>query len=160
MIQARLHRLFDAYIDHFEEINSEGEPEKNLEDRREYFKWIAAYAFSEFRFDNTEDYVNRLKNLNKTCSVIIDSSSHYPFSALIKCAEKEGADAVRDLFLHLFEDDNGNLKARQAKIDAFIRDSNAIAKRNGLGGYVYENGQSSAMAFLALKDPAHNCLLR
>lgn len=160
MIQSRLHKLFDAYIEHFEENNSDGDPEKNWEDRREYFKWIAAYAFSEFQFDDTKDYVNRLKKLNKVCSVLIDTSSHYPFSALIKCAEKEGPDAVRDLFLHLFEDDNGDLKARQTKIDAFIRDSNAMAKRNGLGGYVYENSQSSAMAFLALKDPEHNCLLR
>lgn len=160
MIQSRLHKLFDVYINHFEEINSEDEPEKNMEGHREYFKWIAAYSFSNFEFSNTTNYVSELKKLRKVSSVLIDTSSHYPFSALVKCAEKEGPDAVRDLFVHLFEDDNGDLKARQTKIDAFIRDSNAMAKRNGLGGYVYENSQSSAMAFLALKDPAHNCLLR
>ena len=160
MIQSRLHKLFDVYINHFEEINSEDEPEKNIEGHREYFKWIAAYSFSNFEFNNTMDYVSGLKELRKVSSVLIDTSSHYLFSALIKCAEKEGPDAVRNLFLHLFEDDNGDLKARQTRIDAFIRDSNAMAKRNGLGGYVYENSQSSAMAFLALKDPAHNCLLR
>lgn len=160
MIQSRLHKLFDAYINHFKEINSEDEPEKNIEGHREYFKWIAAYSFSNFEFNNTMDYVSGLKELRKVSSVLIDTSSHYPFSALIKCAEKEGPDAVSNLFLHLFEDDNGDLKARQTRIDDFIRDSNAMAKRNGLGGYVYENSQSSAMAFLALKDPAHNCLLR
>lgn len=160
MIQACVRKLFDAYIAHFAQINSEGDAEKGWQDHREYFKWIAAYYFFDFDFSDTTNYVQRLKELRISSSVLIDTSSHYPFSALIKCAEKEGPDAVRDLFLHLFEDDNGDLKARQAKIDAFIRDSNAMAKRNGLGGYVYENSQSSAMAFLALKDPEHNCLLR
>lgn len=41
MLQSRLHKLFDAYIDHFEENNSNGDSKKDFEARQEYFKRIA-----------------------------------------------------------------------------------------------------------------------
>ncbi len=159
MVDSKLRDIFDEYIRNFEKINQDGDIDKGLEDHREYFKWEAAYEFSQFDFEDTDDYVERLKKLNRTCDNLIDRKTSYPFNALIKCAEREGVEVVRDLFLNLFQDDGGDLDVRQRNIDEFVKDSNALAKKNGLGGYVYENTQTSAMAFLALKYPKDNCLL-
>lgn len=153
MIQSRLHQIFDAYVERFDELNSK--------ENREFMKWEAAEAFSTFDFNSAENFVPRLKELAKTCSVVIDTRSVYPLSALIQCAGKnsEQAEKVRNLFLFLFEEDSGDLTARQGRIDTFIKEANALAKGAGLGGYSYENTQTSVMAYLALHKPEENYLL-
>lgn len=153
MISSLLQKIFDAYLENYERLNDE----KNCE----YFKWQAAQAFTDFDFESRQDFVKRLKGLVKTCSVLIDKSSVYPFSALCKCAEHsdEDAETVRNMFLQLFADDSGDLAARQQKIDRFIRDSEILRSKIGMNGYCYANDQTSVMAYLALRDPEANYLL-
>lgn len=153
MDQNILNVIFDDYIRAF--------PLLNDEIHSEYFKWQAAQEFAAFDFSDPTDFVSRLKALEKTASVVIDNKTIYPFSTLCTCAamSEENAETVRKMFLDLFAEDNGDLFARQDRIDDFVAASDDLRMKCDKKGYAFANSQTSVMGYLALRNPEQDYLL-
>lgn len=142
MNREHLLTIFNEYIKNFETTNNKT--------HTEYMKWQFAKAFSEFDIYTT-NLAQELKRLKKISSVLIDGSRSYPFGAIITYAENE-PETVRQLFLDLFAEDNGDFSVRQQKIDSFIEMTESLRSKYHLGS-LSKNDQRSAMAFLFFRNP-------
>lgn len=148
-----LHQIFANYIDRFEELN---DPEHN-----ETFKWWAAAQFHAVMADalkkSGKEFTNDLKTIvsKDVVGVIIDGRMQ-PFRGLVKIAEKnscESADAVKQLFQNLFQDDCGDLEKREEKIAAFLEDSEKLRLKYFPNYYSYKQTARSVAGYLFLYEP-------
>lgn len=148
-----LHQIFANYIDRFEELNN---PEHN-----ETFKWWAAAQFHAVMADalkkSGKEFTNDLKTIvsKDVVGVIIDGRMQ-PFRGLVKIAEKnscESADAVKQLFQNLFQDDCGDLEKREEKIAAFLEDSEKLRLKYFPNYYSYKQTARSVAGYLFLYEP-------
>lgn len=147
----RLNRLFQMYIDHFDEI-SFGEHD-------ETYKWeVTAYYRKNFHL-HAEDFAAMLDKLRKKAENLIDNSLQKPFYALVHYARLE-PETVREMFEALYADDRGDLSARQKKINVFIAKSEALRKKYNPDSWLWKNDQRSVMAYLFFHDPDHNYLYK
>ena len=146
-----LETVFNNYISKFDFINS---PEHD-----ENVKWRMAAAFHDLMDPDGKNFVTGIREAVTLSGNFIDSASRYCFAAMATCAEKDEK-AVRDLFRFLFKDDGGNLKARQKRIDTFIRNSNVLIRKHVSINPLFKNDQRSVMGYLFLYDPDHNYMHR
>lgn len=145
-----LHEIFQKYIDNFEYINNS--------ENDENYKWEIAEAFQSFDL-YAKDFSKELSRLCKISANLIDSGYGLPFNGLVEYA-KYDQETVRKMFIDLYEDDNGDLSAKQRKINAFIESSEILRKKYAPDSHLYVNNQRSAMQFLFLKDPDHNYMYK
>ena len=147
----RLKRLFQSYIEHFDEI-SFGEHD-------ETYKWeVTAYYRKNFRLE-AEDFAGMLEKLRRKTGNLIDSGLQQPFAALVRYARQEPS-TVRAMFAALYADDHGDRKAEQRRIDEFIAKSEELRKKYCPDSWRYRNDQRSVMAYLFFHDPDHHYLYR
>lgn len=148
-----LHQIFANYIDRFEELNN---PEHN-----ETFKWWAAAQFHAVMADalkkSGEEFTDNLKTIvsKDVVGVIIDGRMQ-PFRGLVKIAEQNGcesADAVKQLFQNLFQDDGGDLEKREEKIAAFLENSEKLRLKYFPNYYSYKQTARSVAGYLFLYEP-------
>jgi len=147
-----LNQIFEAYIQKFEFLNND----KN----EESYKWNAVWEFQKV-FDlnapgNT--FVGMLREAKKATHNLIDSNRQ-PFRGLIAIADDD-PEKARSLLLDLLEDDGGDLRARQDKIDAFLERCNALIDEVSPGSHLYLNDQRSAMAYMFFFDPENHYLYK
>ena len=142
-----LHQVFDRYIEKFEWLNRKPEP-------NESYKWVAVQKFQN-AFDlnvPTDKFAAMLLDAWKSTSNLIDSSQQQPFYALVEYAREE-PERVRTMFRDLYADDGGDLTLRQAKIEKFLSEANALLQKYFPTSHRYINSQRSAMALLWFYDP-------
>ena len=149
-----LHIIFDKYIQKFDEFNSKG--------HEEYYKWQIAFKFKpmmDVALSASGDvFSQELSEVRKLTENLIDNYTT-PFYGLCKIAELE-PETVRQLFLGLLADDDGDLSARQNRINAFIKDSNKLAEKYYPGSYLYKNDFHSVTTYMFLYDPDNHYLFK
>lgn len=154
MNQKNLNDIFEHYIEKFEEINNP--------DHFEVYKWIIAQKFrpmmDEALVSSDDEFSDKLLKVRNLTENIIDSYLQ-PFYGLVKCA-KEEPDAVRQLFLDLFQDDGGDLVNREERIRNFLKGSHDLRDKHFEGSFLYTDDFHSATSYLSLYDPNHNYFLK
>lgn len=147
MNHKHLKMVFENYVAKFATFNTP-------DGINESFKWAIVKDFQDvLNLDVAEeDFADMLYRAWKTTSTLIDSNQQQPFYGMCVYA-KEEPETVRSMFLDLFEDDGGDLKRRQMKIDRFVERADELHTKYAPLSRLYVNNQRSAMAYLWFYDP-------
>ena len=154
MNRNNMDKVIAKYIDNFAMINDE--------EHQEYYKWQICYDFPHLMDlalkTPDESFAKALYEVKKRTENIIDSFTQ-PFYGLVKFAEKEPA-TVRQMFLDLYEPDNGDLKIQMKQIENFINKSNELLAKYHPGSYLYKQNSHSVSSYLFLYDPEHHYMYK
>ena len=149
-----LKEIINSYIAKFDLINGT--------EHREVYKWETAYVFKGLMDtalqSDTADFAGNLMKV-KNCTANLMDSYTQPFYGLCKLAQHE-PETVRQLFMQLYAEDNGDLRERQTKISAFIKESNKLAEKYYPGTYLYRNDYHSGTAYLFFYDPDNQYMFK
>lgn len=154
MNQNHMKQIFKHYIERFEELNDKV--------HMEYYKWEIINEFHQ-KMDETlkapsDKFSEELYKMKKLSANLIDNYTQ-PFHGLVRFAEKE-PETVRDMFLMLYSDDNGDLAVRKQKIINFLKRSHALRDKYFPGSYLYKDDMHSVTGYLFLYDPDHNYIFK
>lgn len=154
MNQNHMKQIFKHYIERFEELNDKV--------HMEYYKWEIINEFHQ-KMDETlkapsDKFAEELYKMKKLSANLIDNYTQ-PFHGLVRFAEKE-PETVRDMFLMLYSDDNGDLAVRKQKIINFLKRSHALRDKYFPGSYLYKDDMHSVTGYLFLYDPDHNYIFK
>ncbi|HBG8070153.1 TPA: hypothetical protein KRF88_002737 [Clostridioides difficile] len=149
-----LQQIFSHYIDRFEELNNK--------EHCEYYKWQVIKRFhadmDAVLSSSDEEFPAKLYELKKLTANLIDNYTQ-PFYGLAKFAEEE-PQTVRDMFKNLFQDDGGDVDARQKRVQEFLKKSHALREKYYPDSYLYKDDMHSVTGYLFLYDPDHNYLFK
>lgn len=149
-----LSQIFASYIENFQYVNSG--------DRIEYYKWQICYKFKQLMDEAiaapTHEFSKALMKAKVCSSNIIDSFTS-PFYGLVKFAEEE-PETVRQMFIDLYAEDNGDLSLQMKKIQAFFDKSNELLEKYSPGSYLYKQNSHSVSAYLFLYDPDNHYMYK
>ena len=106
----------------------------------------------------SDKFAEELYKMKKLSANLIDNYTQ-PFHGLVRFAEKE-PETVRDMFLMLYSDDNGDLAVRKQKIINFLKRSHALRDKYFPGSYLYKDDMHSVTGYLFLYDPDHNYIFK
>lgn len=147
-------QVIAKYIDNFAMINDD--------EHCEYYKWQICYDFPrlmDFALNSPdESFSKALYEAKKRTENIIDSFTQ-PFYGLVRLAEEEPA-TVRQMFLDLYEPDNGDLQIQMKRIENFINKSNELLGKYHPDSYLYKQNAHSVSSYLFLYDPEHHYLYK
>ena len=116
----RLNKLIGSYINNFEMINNDVHDEN--------MKWKAIYHFKN-NFDiNASDFYEMFKYAMSESSIIINNGTVQPINGILKLITHE-PETMRQLFAMLYAEDNGDLDARQDKIERFVDEANKLLEK-------------------------------
>ena len=157
MNKEHLQKIFENYIDRFEEFNNEDRKKIS-----EYYKWEIASQFKE-EMDKAlksakEDFWKELYNVEQISRDLIDNYVQ-PFYGLVQFAKKE-PETVREMFQKLYAKDDGDLNTRQRKIEEFLEESYRLRNQYTSNSYLYKNSFHSITTYLSLYDPEHNYIYK
>ena len=149
-----LQQIFTNYVQQFERINNTT--------HREYYKWQIIKVFRQ-RMDETlkassEEFPAMLYKMKKLSENLIDNYTQ-PFHGLVKFAEHE-PDTVREMFIALYSDDNGDIEIRKKKVSDFLRRSHELRDKYYPDSYLYKDDMHSVTGYLFLYDPDHNYIYK
>ena len=149
MNEKNLEKVLNQYIERFEEFD---DPDSH----NETYKWQAVAHFQEHWDIDAEDFPAMFKEATAETSVLLDGGSILPRSGILYLMKQEDeAEFVRECFKNLFAEDNGDLLARQNKVEAFVENINShIVKYHS--GYKYPQSFNTAMVYLNLWNPTEN----
>lgn len=149
-----LHQIFAHYMERFEELNNKT--------HREYYKWQIINRFhtemDKALLASDEDFAKKLSEVKKLTENLIDNYTQ-PFSGLVMFANEEPS-TVRQMFQELFQDDGGDLVARQKRVQDFLKKSHELRERYQPGSYLYKDDMHSVTGYLFLYDPDHNYIFK
>lgn len=156
MNQNNLDQIFQHYIDKFDYINNT--------EHIEYYKWQICEEFparmKAALSADSEDFSKALYEAKKCTYNIIDSYTQ-PFSGLVDFARPgNNPEAVRKMFMDLYENDGGDLKVQMEKIEDFFRRSNDLLDEFSPGSFLYKQNSHSVSAYLFLNDPDHHHMFK
>ena len=153
MNKKNLQKIFSNYLDKFDYITY---------DHEEIYKWEIINDFrkvmDEALASSDEEFPAKLNEAKKLTENLIDSYTT-PFYGLVKFAEEE-PDTVRQMFMDLYSDDNGDLQLRQRKIQNFLRQSHALRNKYYPDSFMYKDYMHSVTGYLFLYDPDHNYMYK
>ena len=154
MNSSNLHQIFSHYIERFEEINAKGS--------EEYYKWSIAAKFrpmmDEALTSDADVFPVKIKAVRDSTENLIDSYTQ-PFSGLCSFAAEE-PETVRQMFIDLFADDQGDLAVRTEKILRFLKQSHELKEKYAPTSFMYNDDFHSVTAYLFLYDSDHNYLYK
>ena len=96
--------------------------------------------------------------MKKLSENLIDNYTQ-PFHGLVKFAEHE-PDTVREMFIALYSDDNGDIEIRKKKVSDFLRRSHELRDKYYPDSYLYKDDMHSVTGYLFLYDPDHNYIYK
>lgn len=148
-----LKKLFDNYLENFDTINNEI--------HREYYKWEAVKHFQEHWDIDAPDFAGMFKEAVKLTSNLIDNKTVQPTNGIIKLAERsELTETVRSMFRDLYAEDDGNIDARQSRIQIFLAKADELLRTYEPGKWKYAQNMRTVIFYLALRYPAQNYMFK
>ena len=147
----RLNKLIGSYINNFEMINNDVHDEN--------MKWKAIYHFKN-NFDiNASDFYEMFKYAMSESSIIINNGTVQPINGILKLITHE-PETMRQLFAMLYAEDNGDLDARQDKIECFVDEANKLLEKYERGKWKFKQDFRSVLAYLVFYKPEENYLYK
>jgi len=151
MNNQNLQIIFKNYIDRFDMMN---DPEHD-----ETYKWEAIRHFQDHWDIEAEDFGAMFKNAVKATYNLINNSIIQPTNGIVEIAKFE-PDKIRALFRDLYADDQGDLIARQDRIDTFVSSANLLLEKYASGKWKFAQDTRSAIFYLNLMFPDENFIYK
>lgn len=155
MNKANLQQIFSHYLEKFEYIT-----DKNSND--ENYKWFICKKFrklmDEALASETESFASALYKAKAVTANLIDSYTQ-PFAGLVEFAKHE-PETVREMFINLYSDDEGDIHIQEALIADFFDKSNELLEKYTPGSYRYKQNSHSVSAYLFLYDPDNHYMYK
>lgn len=155
MNKRNLQQIFNNYIEKFEYITDENSNNEN-------YKWFIAKKFralmDEALSKDGEEFVSALYNAKISTKNIIDSYTQ-PFSGLVELAKRE-PNTVKQMFVELYSDDNGDIHTQEKLISDFFNKSNELLDRYFPQSFLYRQNSHSVSAYLFLYDPDNHYMYK
>lgn len=149
-----MNQIIDKYIANFAMVNDN--------EHQEYYKWQICYEFPilmDIALRSPDDSFSKaLYEVKKITENIIDSFTQ-PFYGLVRFAEEEPS-TVRQMFLDLYEPDNGDLEIQMKRIENFINKSNQLLEKYHPNSFLYKQNAHSVSSYLFLYDPEHHYMYK
>ncbi len=154
MNTANFERLIENYIERFDEMHC-------TESNREFYKWDAFKSFGDKWDINATDFVSMLKEAVKDTYNLIDNRMVQPLTGIIKLAERpELTEIIRQMFVDLYSDDEGDIDLRQEKIDVFVGNANSLLEKYEPGKWKYVQDVRTVIAYLNFRFPDQNYMYK
>lgn len=150
-----IRQIFSHYLNKFEYIT-----DKNGND--ENYKWFIAKKFrvlmDEALTKEGDEFAAALYKIKMVTENIIDSYTQ-PFSGLVEFAKHE-PNTVKQMFINLYSDDNGDIHLQEKLISDFFDKSNELLEKYSPGSYLYKQNSHSVSAYLFLYDPDNHYMYK
>ncbi len=155
MNKVNLQQIFSHYLEKFEYIT-----DKNSND--ENYKWFICKKFRKLMDEaleaESEVFASALYKAKAVTANLIDSFTQ-PFAGLVEFAKHE-PETVREMFLNLYSDDEGDIHIQEALIADFFDKSNELLEKYTPGSYRYKQNSHSVSAYLFLYDPDNHYMYK
>jgi hypothetical protein len=156
MNKTHFDQIIANYVDKFADLNSPATGQD------ETYKWRIAKQFKP-KMDaaltaSDEELSKALLSLRQLTYNLIDSTI-LPLTALSEYAKREPS-TVRQMFLDLYSEDNGNLDMRMIKIVDFLETEEELRKKFFPTSWKFKNSVHSVTCYQTLYDPDHNYILK
>ena len=143
-----LNLIIENYINRFDKLNA-----------GEKYKWTALQHFQN-RWDiDAEDFGAMFKDAVSETYNLISNRFVQPTIGIIEMA-KHDPERVRLMFRQLYMEDNGDLEARQDRVDAFITESEALLAQYAPGKWKFRQDTRTVISYLALRHPDENYIFK
>jgi hypothetical protein len=106
----------------------------------------------------TESFASALYKAKAVTANLIDSYTQ-PFAGLVEFAKHE-PETVREMFLNLYSDDEGDIHIQEALIADFFDKSNELLEKYTPGSYRYKQNSHSVSAYLFLYAPDNHYMYK
>ena len=149
-----LNELVHNYMEQFNLVNND--------DHHEYYKWEAFKEFQQVWDLDASDFAVMFKLAVSNTENLINNHIVQPANGIVKLPERsELTEQVRALFRTLlYTEDNGNIMARQERIERFVDDANALLAVHEPGKSKYQQDFRSGLFYLNLFAPGKNYLFK
>ena len=155
MNKTNLQQIFSHYLEKFEYIT-----DKNSNDEND--KWFICKKFrklmDEALASESESFASALYKAKAVTANLIDSYTQ-PFAGLVEFAKRE-PETVREMFLNLYSDDEGDIHIQENLISDFFDKSNELLEKYTPGSYRFKQNSHSVSAYLFLYDPDNHYMYK
>ena len=127
----------------------------------EGYKWRAVECFKKHWDIDAADFLTMFKNAFKEMSNLIDNASVQPVGGILLLLNHQDEIAfVKDCFEELFSEDDGDIDARQSRIELFITKMNERIEKYAKGSWKYPQLLNSTIYYLNLWRPEENYIYK
>lgn len=155
MNKANLQQIFSHYLEKFEYITDKNSHNEN-------YKWFICKKFrklmDEALASESESFASALYKVKSVTANLIDSYTQ-PFAGLVEFA-KHDPETVREMFLNLYSDDEGDIHVQEALIADFFEKSNELLEKYTPGSFRFKQNSHSVSAYLFLYDPDNHYMYK
>lgn len=151
MNQENLNKVFENYIQKFDLMNDSK--------HNETYKWVAVSHFQKHWDIDADDFSAMFKLAVKETYNLINNSRVSPTSGIVQLA-KHDMNAARESLRMLYKEDNGDLDARQERIETFVASVNELLDKYEPGKWKYAQDVRAAITYLNLRYPKENYLYK
>ena len=154
MNQANLAKLFHNYIESYNVLTDK--------EHDELYKWRAVNHFQRHWNLEAENFGEMFEQAMGQSFNLINNSIVQPTSGIVfLCKQnKETEEEVREEFRKLLAPDDGDIKVRQERIDAFAAAINEKLQKVAPGKWKYDQDRRSVIMYLAFIAPDDNFMFK
>ena len=146
-------KLVEIYKSKFESFNQP-------DDRHEIFKWSAVQTCLNNWNPDAEDFAGMFKEAMSKTSFIIENSTMHPVNGILYLCENGKTEEVREEFKKLLEDDKGDIKARQKRVESFRDNINAMLSEIDSSKWSFCETYREPIMFLSFIKPEENYMFK
>ena len=154
MNRIHLEHILDQYIERYDELN-------DINGHDEGYKWRAEKCFKDNWNIDATDFPKMFRSAFKEMSNLIDNSTVQPIGGISMLLNyEEEIPFVRDCFRQLFTEDDGDIDARQTRVEKFIEDINSHIENYVKGSWKYPQQRNHVIYYLNLWKPEENYIFK
>ncbi len=154
MNKTHLSNILAQYVEKYDELN-------DITGHDEGYKWRAAACFKANWDIDAIDFQAMFKSAFKEMSNLIDNSTVQPIGGILMLLNhNEEIEFVRDCFKDLYSEDNGDIDARQKRIENFIDKINSHIDIYAKGSWKYPQQRNNVIYYLNLWKPEENYIFK
>ncbi len=154
MNQVNLAKLFHNYIESYNVLTDA--------EHDELYKWRAVNHFQRHWDLEAEDFGTMFKQAMEQSFNLINNSIVQPTNGIVFLCQqnKETEEEVREEFKKLLAPDDGNIRTRQDRIDAFVAAINEKLQKAAPGKWKYDQDRRAAIMYLSFIEPDNNFMFK
>lgn len=154
MNHENLTKIIEQYVSRFDELNARDGGDEG-------YKWRAETCFKRHWDIDAEDFPEMFKLAMSETSNLIDNKTVQPIGGISNLLKNpEEIEFVRTCFRHLFSEDEGNLTARQDRIETFMEKVNSRINKYNPGTWKYLQVFNNVLYYLNLWRPEENYIYK
>ena len=149
-----LDAVLAEYIRRFDELH-------DFDKGNESYKWRATSHFKKYWDINASNFEEMFKLAMKETSNLIDNATVQPIGGILTLLKHEKeVEFVRECFRELYVDDDGDINARQERVDIFANRINNRLEKYVAGSWKYPQKINNVIYYLNLYKPEQNYIFK